>query len=38
MLGLPFEKIFALDFEFVSESGALPIPVCMVARQLGSTG
>src|SRR5262245_57931729 len=25
-----------LDFEFVSESGARPVPVCMVARELGS--
>ena len=25
-----------LDFEFVSEPGDLPVPVCMVARELGS--
>ena len=26
--------MFALDFEFVSESGANPVPVCLVAREL----
>ena len=26
MFGLPFREIWALDFEFVSESGALPVP------------
>ena len=31
---LPFQSVFALDFEFVSESGAEPVPVCMVAREL----
>jgi DNA polymerase family A len=36
MLGLPFREIWALDFEFVSEPGALPDPVCLVARELGS--
>jgi hypothetical protein len=36
MFGLPFREVWALDFEFVSESGALPIPVCMVARELCS--
>ena len=36
MLGLPFKQIWALDFEFVSEPGARPVPVCMVARELGS--
>ncbi len=35
-LGLPFDQVWALDFEFVSESGALPQPVCMVAKELGS--
>jgi DNA polymerase-1 len=34
MFGLPFREIWALDFEFVSESGARPVPVCMVAREL----
>ena len=34
MLGLPFSEIWALDFEFVAESGAVPVPVCMVAREL----
>lgn len=36
MLGLPFKAIWALDFEFISESGARPVPVCLVARELGS--
>ena len=34
MFGLPLPGDLALDFEFVSESGALPVPVCMVAREL----
>lgn len=34
MLDLPFREVWALDFEFVSESGALPIPVCLVAREI----
>ena len=34
MLGLPYRQIWVLDFEFVSVSGALPVPVCMVAREL----
>lgn len=33
-LGLPFQSVFALDFEFISESGKNPIPVCLVAREL----
>lgn len=33
-LGLPFQSVFALDFEFVSEPGANPVPVCLVAREL----
>jgi hypothetical protein len=36
MLGLPYREVWALDFEFVSEPGALPVPVCLVARELGS--
>jgi DNA polymerase I len=35
-LGLPFREVWALDFEFISESGARPVPVCMVARNLGT--
>ena len=31
---MPFQSVFALDFEFVSESGANPVPVCLVAREL----
>ncbi len=36
MYGLPFREVWALDFEFISEPGARPVPVCMVARELGS--
>jgi DNA polymerase I len=36
VLGLPFQSVWALDFEFVAESGARPLPVCMVARELGT--
>ncbi len=36
MLGLPFREVWALDFEFISESGALPIPVCIAAKEIGS--
>ena len=36
MFGLPFREIWVLDFEYSSESGALPVPVCMVARELCS--
>ena len=36
MLGLPFREIWALDFEFISEPGARPVPVCLVARELES--
>jgi DNA polymerase-1 len=35
-LGLPFREVYCLDFEFVAESGARPIPVCLVARELGT--
>jgi DNA polymerase-1 len=36
MYGLPFREVWCLDFEFVSEPGALPVAVCMVARELVS--
>ena len=36
MFGLPFREVWALDFEFTAEPGALPVPVCMVARELRS--
>jgi hypothetical protein len=37
VFGLPFREVWALDFEFhISEPGALPVPICMVARELGS--
>jgi hypothetical protein len=34
--GLPFGEVWVLDFEFISESGARPSPVCLVARELTS--
>jgi DNA polymerase-1 len=36
MFGLPFEEVWVLDFEFISESGAWPLPVCLVANELVS--
>jgi DNA polymerase I len=36
MFGLPFREVWALDFEFIAEPGALPVPVCMAARELRS--
>ena len=36
MFGLPFEEIWALDFEFISKPGAQPLPVCLVATELVS--
>jgi hypothetical protein len=34
VLGLPYRQIWLVDFEFVSKPGAIPVPVCMVAREL----
>ena len=31
---LPFREIWAVDFEFVANTGDRPDPVCMVAREL----
>jgi hypothetical protein len=36
MFGLPFRQIWTFDFEFVSQPGSRPVPVCMVARELVS--
>ena len=33
---LPFNEIWAVDFEFNAEPGNRPNPVCMVARELRS--
>ena len=38
MFGLPFREIWALDFEFISEPGARPVPVCMVANEISGSG
>jgi hypothetical protein len=36
ILGLPFDQVWACDFEYVSRPGELPEPVCMVAKELGT--
>src|SRR4051794_12876824 len=36
MFGLPYKMIVTLDFEFISEPGANPVPICLVARDLCS--
>jgi hypothetical protein len=33
---LPFEEVWAVDFEFVAQPGERPDPVCLVARELRS--
>ena len=33
---LPFNEIWAVDFEFKGEPGDRPTPVCMAARELRS--
>jgi DNA polymerase I len=36
ILGLPFRRIWCLDFEFVTRDGENPRPVCFVAKELGT--
>ena len=31
---LPFREVWAVDFEYISEDGERPAPVCMVAKEL----
>ena len=31
---LPYQEIWAVDFEFIANNGDRPIPVCMVAKEL----
>ncbi len=33
---LPFDEVWAVDFEFMAEPGENPVPVCLVARELRS--
>jgi DNA polymerase-1 len=33
---LPYREVWAYDFEFFAPDGELPVPVCMVARELRS--
>jgi DNA polymerase family A len=35
-LGLPFREVWLLDTEFIAKPGCLPVPVCLVARELGT--
>ena len=34
LLGLPYEEVWLLDFEFIARPGAEPEVVCMVAREM----
>ena len=36
VLGLPFEEVWAIDFEYVAPDGERPRPICLVARELGT--
>jgi hypothetical protein len=36
VFGLPFTEIWLLDFEYISEPGSHPSPVCLVAKELVS--
>ena len=31
---LPFREVWAVDFEFIAQPGEVPVPVCMVAKEL----
>jgi DNA polymerase I len=31
-----FREVWAVDFEFTADAGERPVPICMVARELGS--
>jgi len=35
-LGLPFREIWCIDFEFIAGRGENPVPVCMVAKEVGT--
>jgi hypothetical protein len=36
MLGLPFRRIWCIDFEFIAREGENPQPVCLVANEIGT--
>ena len=36
VLGLPFRRIWCIDFEFISPEGESPQPVCLVAKEVGT--
>jgi DNA polymerase I len=36
ILGLPFRRIWCIDFEFLSPDGENPQPVCLVAKEVGT--
>jgi DNA polymerase I len=35
-IGLPFRRIWCIDFEFVANDGENPEPLCMVAKEVGT--
>jgi DNA polymerase-1 len=36
ILGLPFQRIWCIDFEFISPEGENPQPLCLVAKEVGT--
>jgi hypothetical protein len=36
ILGLPFRRIWCIDFEYISPDGENPQPVCLVAKEVGT--
>jgi DNA polymerase-1 len=36
VLGLPFRRIWCIDFEFIAREGENPQPVCLVAKEVGT--
>jgi DNA polymerase I len=36
ILGLPFRRIWCIDFEFISPDGENPQPACFVAKEIGT--
>jgi DNA polymerase I len=36
VLGLPFAEVWAVDFEFRAGGGENPVPICMVAKEVGT--
>jgi hypothetical protein len=38
MNGLPFQEVWAVDFEFIANPGERPAPVCMLANCVAAGG